>query len=223
MLMNTEQERIVYIDTCIVSELVKEKRRGLWSKLGKFLSDHQLYLGIGEIQILELSDATRIHPSVAHLFTTLPVVYLKEFDSILYEERQAHPSYRTKSIIHPSNSIFQGSDAYNMWIKLLSDKNIQLKRQQSLRTSALMKDRINDLKVNFLPSPNGKYTVNQAKLFSDLKVISWQSPEHSQFLKQLKDISNINVDVFQTIQLYSLVLYYKYYLGRQNPKIFRFW
>lgn len=66
----------------------------------EFLTDSGLTLGLGVGQISELSDAKSLPPNLARFLVSVPTGILKNWDEIISEEVEAHPSHRTDSLEH---------------------------------------------------------------------------------------------------------------------------
>lgn len=210
--------RFVYIDTNIISVLCKDE--SLWPSLFDFLRDNGLTLGIGMGQVAELADAKRLHQQVARFLISVPTGVVKNLNEIVDEEVQAHPRNRTSSILmYPLNAILLEERGFERLIQFLSSRPLLEAREEQLRHAQQMSGRHARLKRNFPPNSSGSYSRNQADKFAEMMVVQWLSQTHRGFLEQFRDdIEGFHSEVFLSIRLYALVIFYKYYLGRREPK-----
>lgn len=213
--------RFVYFDTGIISHIAKDKT--LWSRLRRFLEERDMILGICEAQLLELHDAKGLHERISELISTVPSGMMKRRDTILSEEVHAYPNQRGESLSHLPyllNAIPSSTSGEDLIRKFLSEDVILSEtRKQQIADAEEMKTRLPSLKENFPPSTNGNYTVSQASEFIFDLTVQWLLPVHRDFLLQFKDdAQSFRAEAFLSVQLYALVVFYKYYLGRREPK-----
>ncbi len=210
--------RFIYLDTNIVSIFSKDD--SLWSNLFKFLKRNDLTVAIGAGQVAELSDARRLHTDLARFLVSVPCGIIKNWDEILSEEVEAHPEQRTSSLLmYPLNAILLEENGFEKLVRFLSSKSLADARDDQLRHAKQMGSRHSKLKKNFPPKPSGSYTRRQADEFSVIQVLQWLARTHREFLTQFQDdIMALNTDVFLSIRLFGYVIFYKYYLGRRDPK-----
>jgi hypothetical protein len=209
--------RFVYLDTNIVSEIVKNEQ--IWSRFFEYLRDAGLTLGMGGGQISELSDAKSLLTDLARFLISVPTGLIKNWDEIIAEEVTSHPSMRTESLLmYPLNAILLENDGFSKLIRFLKSKGLTDARNDQLKHAKKMKDQHASLKSNFPPAKSGKYDKRQADEFAQAMVIQWLAFDHRQFLKEMQqDISSFELGVFQSIRLYAYTLFYKYYLGQREP------
>ncbi|MHB8778757.1 MAG: hypothetical protein ACYC6R_13530 [Anaerolineales bacterium] len=209
--------RFVYFDTNILSYLAKNKQ--LWIKLFEFLTKNGLTLGIGGAQIVELSDAKRLHQALAEMFVAVPSAVLKTWDTVLDEEVKAHPQKRTESLFYyPLNAlIFEPNGLQKLQDFLLSNKLSDARKDQLFHAQKFAK-RHSELKDNFPKSKIGKYSHEQADEFAWIIVMQWLGNTHLDFLAGFKkQTENFHLEVFLSIRIFAHVIFYKYYLGQREP------
>ena len=207
---------VAYFDTNILSHLAQNRQ--LWSKLGVFLAENNLVLGISSAHVAELADVTRQHQALAELFVSIPSGILKTWDVILAEEIQAHPQKRSQSLFA---HLFTPTEPDNLQRiqAFLSSKNLRYARQDQLNYAQQMTGRHDQLKSNFPPHRTGKYTIEQAEQFAWMQVIQWLGQIHRDFLVRFQNnIQDFHTNVFLSIRLFAQVIFYKYYIGQREPK-----
>ena len=212
--------KFAYFDTNIISILAKNRQ--VWPNLLEFFAINDLTLGISSAQIVELSEASRIHSDLVALFMNVPTGVLKTWDEIIREEVKSHPNFRCDSLLlYPLNAILLEDGGMQKLLSFLSSRKLGGARKDQLKHARLMESRHVQLKANFPPSKSGKYTKYQADEFNQSMVIQWLSFEHRRFLKEMQeDISKFSMDVFKSMRLFGYAIFYKYYLGQRDPKKF---
>ena len=210
--------RFIYLDTNIVSSFCKNE--SLWPLLFDFLKDNDLTVGIGAGQVAELSDAQRLHVDLARFLTSVPTGIIKNWDEIITEEVQSHPKHRTNSLLmYPLNAILLEKNGFEKLVQFLSSKALSEARHKQLHHAKQMAGQHSILKNNFPPKSSGSYTRKQADEFSDAQVLQWLAQTQIEFLKQVQgNIEEFNPYVFLSIRIFGYVIFYKYYLGRREPK-----
>lgn len=210
--------RFVYLDTNIVSHFLKDE--ATWPRFRDYLTVSGLTLGIGGGQLSELSDAKRLLPDLARFLVSVPTGILKNWDEIISEEVEAHPSPKTASLLmYPLNAILIEDNGFENLLQFLNSGALSDARRNQRRHAKQMWAQHTKLKPNFPPSQSGKYNRSQAGEFVERQVFQWLSYDHRQFLLEIqRDITKLNISIFQSIRLYAYVLFYKYYLGKREPK-----
>lgn len=209
--------RIAYFDTNIISHLAKNKQ--LWSKLDEFLVQHGLILGVGAAQFMELSAAPGLHQALAELLITVPSGLLKQENTIVDEEVKAHPQGRAETLFH---SFTYNKSPQELWEDLpglLSSSKMSEMREFQLRYARLMPVQLAQLKDNFPQPRTGNYTRKQLNQFVWVITVQWLHSFYHDFMTSFSDNpASFHPEVFLSIQLFALVIFYKYYLGRRHPK-----
>jgi len=208
--------RFVYCDTNILSHLAKHP--ALWPGWTNYLTSNDLTLAIGS-QLAELSDATRIHESLVRLLTTLPAALIKPWDEVLSEEVAAHPRDRSAPLLmYPLNALHHEAGGLNKLREFLSSSGLAEARAGQRVAAKKLPERHATLQPNFPPGAGGKYAREQANEFAWVQALQWLVPTHRAFLEQFRsDPSRLRSETFKSVRLFSLVVYFKYYLGRREP------
>jgi hypothetical protein len=209
--------RFVYCDTNILSHL--SKHRELWSPLSQYLLQHDLTLAVGS-QVAELTDAPRLHEALAIMLTAVPAAIIKQWDVILEEEVRAHPDQRNDTLLsYPLNALLLQEGGPQELQAFLSSDALRKARSGQLAFAAQLAARHNELKSNFPPSAGETYTREQASSFAWMQTIQWLAKDHRNFLEQFQsNVVGFNDKTFSSVRLFGLVLFYKYYLGRRDPR-----
>lgn len=210
--------RFVYCDTNILSHLAKNEH--LWPRLFEFLDQGDLTLGLSGAQIAELSDAKSLHQSLARLFVTVPSALLKNPDTVLAEEVRSHPQGRSELLLmYPLNAILLEEGGFEKLSGFLSSTNLSEARKDQLKHAQQMAGRHAQLKGNFPPSKTGNYIREQADEFAWMEVMQGLASTHRGFLARFQNnIKDFHPEIFLSIRLFAHVIFYKYYLGRREPK-----
>jgi len=208
--------RFIYLDTNIISYLAKN--RSIWSQLFNFLYENDLCIGIN-VQFAELCDAKSLHRDLAELFVLLPSASIKTFDEVVHEEVKAHPQIRSDSLLlFPYNQLLLEEDGPTVIEDFLKSPKLHEVRKNQLRSAKQFKKRHYQLKPNFPPSKSGNYTRQQADEFAWMWVIQHLAIYHRDFMASFKDkMEEFYSEVFLSLRLIALVMFYKYYLGRRDP------
>jgi hypothetical protein len=206
--------RFVHADTGIASTIIKDTN--LWSPFRDFLFDNDLCLAIGEGLIAELCSDDRLHAPFAELVTSVPTAFIKRQDEILSEEVEAYPAKRTQSLLSsPITMLTEKTDL----IEFLSSPELRKARSDQRAAARIWAKQIVDLKSNFSPNTNGKYTRDQAPFFANLLTLQQLSGVHSNFLQNfIGRAQEIDFDVFRSAQIFGFFTFHKYYLAQHEPK-----
>ncbi|TFH25494.1 hypothetical protein E4G67_00930 [Candidatus Bathyarchaeota archaeon] len=180
------------------------------------MTENDLTIALSEGVLAELSEAIRIHPQLDMVLTSLPSALVKTGEMILQEEVQSYPEKRIESLfLYPLNHLI----GTNFLKDYLSSSGLVDARLDQRSFAGLMGTRHEEMKKNFPPKSSHGYTRKQAKEFAWYITYQWLLNQHRIFIEQFTDnLSNLKVEVFQSIQLRSSVQFYKYYLGRRTPK-----
>lgn len=210
--------RFAYFDTNILSTLAK--RQLLWSRLFEFLKDNDLTLGIGGPQIVELSDADRLHRELVDLFINVPSGLLKDWLVIIDEEVKAHPKKRRESLLlYPLNAVLFEENGLNKLEAFLSSEQLRDARNDQLLNAKQMYTNLTRLKPNFPALKSGKYSRKQADEYADLIVLQWLTSQYRDFMASFQShFEDFHPEAFLSIRLHAYVIFYKYYIGQREPK-----
>jgi hypothetical protein len=209
--------RFIYFDTNALSLAAKDP--ALWPTLINYLTTNDLTIAVGTAQVAELADATRLHSSLAQLLTQVPSALLKTPGQILSEEVAAHPSVRKETLLlYPLNALLAEPDGPRKLQQYLSSGALASARALQKALGELAPARHSALKANFPPPRSGTYTANQAGDFESAMVMQWLAKLHRPFLESFRnDASELRTEIFLSLRLFGLVIFFKYYLGRRQP------
>ncbi len=103
---------------------------------------------------------------------------------------------------------------------LFSEDYVTKAREEQMRQAGQLPQEHLRLKANFPTPQQGKYTKEQAGEFSNLMTVQALAGLHREFLKQFTegDFSKLKLENFRGIRLRAMAIFYKYYLGRREPK-----
>ncbi len=168
---------------------------------------------------MKLSDAKRLHHTLANMFVSVPSATLKNWDMVLDEEVRAHPQKRTESLLsYPLNALLLEPNGVQKLQGFLSSKELGVARQSQLYHAQQEAKCHIELKSNFPPSKSGNYSREQADEFAWMQVMQWLGDTHRDFLESFQNkIESFHPEVFLSIRLFAHVIFYKYYLGRREP------
>lgn len=208
--------RFMYLDTNIYWHLAKNKH--LWNPLLKFLLKHDLCNSFSSANLAELAGVTFLHDDLAKLLLCMPSVVIKTWDMILDEEITSHPNYRDNTLLlDPIIRLAVKKNGHEELKSMFTSKKLIFAREEQLRYAKQMKLSHSNYKQNFPPASSGKYIKQQADEFADFIVLQWLSSTHLNFLKKFKNsVTKLNTKVFQSVRIFGLVNFYKYYLGNRN-------
>lgn len=209
--------RFIYLDTNIISHFVKNEN--LWPKFHDYLKDSSLTLAVGGGQVSELSDAKSLIEDLARFLVSVPTGIIKNWDNIIAEEVEAHPDFRTVSLLmYPLNAILLEDNGFSKLLDFFGSASLSNARADQLNHAKQMLSRHSELKSNFPPASSGRYEKEQANDFAMAQVLQWLVYDHRDFLEEMqKDISLLNIEVFKSIRMFAYVMFYKYYLGQRDP------
>ncbi|MBU7044890.1 MAG: hypothetical protein HXS54_00520 [Theionarchaea archaeon] len=208
--------QFIYLDTNIISHIAKN--RSIWSQLIDFLYENDLCIGIN-VQFAELCDAKSLHRNIAELFMFLPSASIKTFEEVVYEEIKSHPQIRSDSLLLLPYNQLPFEDGKTAIEDFLKSPKLREVRKNQLRSATQFRNRHYQLKLNFPPPKSGNYTRQQADEFAWMWVIQYLAIHHPDFMISFNDkMEEFHPDAFLSLRLIALVLFYKYYLGRRDPK-----
>jgi hypothetical protein len=208
--------RFAYFDTNIYSHLAKNI--SLWNPLLKFLLNYDLSNSFSSANLAELADATFLYNSLTNLMLCMPTGVIKTWDMILDEEIASHPNKRVETLLlDPIIRLAVKKTGHEELKSMFTSKKLSFAREEQLRYAKQMKITHSSYKQNFPPASSGKYIRQQADEFADISVLQWLSSTHLKFLKKFKNnATELNTKAFQSVRIFGLVNFYKYYLGNRN-------
>lgn len=217
MTLKFTYSNFIYLDTNIISELVKSKI--YCPSFANFLLSNDLCIAISDAHFAELYDFKYSYEELARFLLLIPSAMIKTRDKIIEEEIKSHPNKRTKSLrAIPINQLILEEDGHNKLMNYFSSYKLGRARKEQLQSAKKMLGVHKKLKPNFPPSSSGKYTKNQANDFADIITIQWLGVDHKKFLKPfIKNIKNFKPEIFLSIRIFAYTIFYKYYLQNREP------
>lgn len=206
---------VAYFDTNVLSELAKNP--SLTAPLRKFLNSQGLVLGLGEAQVAELSDASRLHLDLVNVLNNLPLGLLKGFEQIISEEVASHPNSRTQppfSVRLPS-----GVTTQELLGTIFSSQKLRESRAIQRQFAERMPERIVQGRADYPPKQRTGYTKAEADIYSLIITMQWLKQLHPSFLlRYQRNASDLKTEVFLSTRLFAYVTFYKYYLNQRDVK-----
>lgn len=210
--------RFVYLDTNVLSEIAK--RPETWQRLKDYLIGQDLTLAISAGQVAELSSANRLHERLVQVLTSVPSAIIKEWNVVLTEEVGSHPNNRSASLLlKPLNAMLLEEGGPAKLIRFLSSPELKRESDRQRATAAQMLPTYQALRSNFPPKSDGKYCPSDGKEYADCVTLQSLDANHRSFLEGFRnDVGKLRLEVFKSLRLQGLVVFYKYYLGGRLPK-----
>lgn len=207
--------RFMYPDTNILGMLASDVT--MHRPLRDFLHRHDLCVAVSVVHGSELSEARNLHADLNKLLAAVPSAVVKPIWVILDEEVRSYPNRRTDTLVlYTLDSSLGRRD----FADFLSSSGLAEARKQQRLAAEKMPERFNALKANFPPSESGNYTCEQADDFAWTITVQYLSDTHLPFLRRFEDnASDLDVDVFLSVQLFGYALFYKYYLHGKQPEV----
>lgn len=208
----------IYLDTNILSYLARHS--DCWSKLYEYLFAEELFIAVSGAQFAEFVDADRQHEALSSLLLLVPSAWVKPIGQIVDEEVAAYPNPRTSLLaMYVTQAILvEKGDPFAKLKGYLGDGRLKAARRDQRHSIPQFIHGVVARKSNFPPSASGKYVKEQAGFFAWCIVLQWLASSHPPFIKQFKDnASELRAELFQSIYVYALYIYYKYYLQGREP------
>ncbi|MBX7045194.1 MAG: hypothetical protein K1X86_05075 [Ignavibacteria bacterium] len=216
--MKDPYNQYLFLDTNILSHIAKDESKNYL--LSKYCFDNKISLAITPNHLGELSDATRLHENLSKLLISVPSVLLKNFDIITQYEVDSYPQYFKENLTSfVFNSLLLEADALDKISSIFSKEEIKNVREEQKINSQNMFERLVLLKNNFPTNKMGAYDLTQLETFEFCLTVQWLTKNHLKFLEKFKnDVTLFNYKIFKGIRIYSIFLFYKYYIGKRLPK-----
>jgi hypothetical protein len=217
---------IAYFDTGIYGMLVT--RPESWKRIRAFLMDHNLLLGVSDTNILELSDAGRLHRDLARFLLQVPSAMLQPTNQIIEDEVHTYLNGTTVNpVFGPITSlIFESNDPLGDLVRLLRDKGIRGLRSSMVQQKPAFEKRIHDTRENFEPlvCPD-RYTEADGPFYAFglifLQILCQDWPACAARIKKELETAPVKdpaiLSQFRGLWLSSLAQFYRYYLHCREP------
>ncbi|MDR3594564.1 hypothetical protein [Clostridium sp.] len=206
--------KLTLLDTCIISELLKNKGELSKNILSKVINKG--YVCFSDETIKELIRSPIIFNEFIEIFSYFPSLILKPFGMLMDEEIQ---NYDIQKEIDPVLMILNQSlwDGEKTDLKKIINSKFSkefLEKNQKDQMDAL--DGILDKRQGYLPAGK-QYTLNEIDTFIEL--ITWQQllfQRHSWFLERANMKPAIKAEKFPSIQIFCSLVFYKFYMDNKR-------
>jgi len=98
MVIDYKMPKLLYLDTNILSNLAKESEKNLRKPLTNFILDSELFIGISDSILVELSQAESIHLTLSQILCCIPSCLLFNSKKLLKQEFNSYPNHSIISI-----------------------------------------------------------------------------------------------------------------------------
>lgn len=209
--------KLVLIDTCIVSEMLK--RKGDLSKniFSKLLDNRFACFSIETIK--ELKMAPRVFDEFIDVFSFLPALLLKNSEMLIEEEKL---NYEKQETIDPVLTILHRhpKKAENFDVKAFLNYRFTkeyLEKDQEEQRLAL--EGMLDLK-NGYPPKNKNYTLKEIDEFVELVTYKQLVIRYKSWCQDMLDKKKtIYAEKFPAIQILCYLAFYKFYTNNRIPRL----
>lgn len=215
--VKNESYKIILIDTCIVSEMLKRKGNLSKNIFSKIL-DHR-YPCFSFDSIIELKRAPKVYEEFIDVFSFLPAFILK--NSVLLIEEEIL-NYENTKVIDPVITILHRNPkkAENFDVKAFLNSHLTkeyLEKNQEEYKLAL--ESMLDLK-NGYPAKNGNYTLKEIEEFVELVTYKQLVIRDKSWCQDmLNKKKTIYAEKFSSIQIMCYLAFYKFYINNRKPKL----
>jgi len=209
---------ITYLfDTCVWSEIAKDENTA--QSFLSFFDSNNLLAGITVFSLFELSRATHLIQRLDDLFLSghyhiwIPLLY----DQVSDLEIESYPNPPTMRWM--PMSLIADDDQPEVMSKFTNDSRFIHKRDEFLQFGYDEFISLEKFKENYPPGKDENYTPDQARDFCWCNAVDFLGRHFREFLQQFKDdASAFDSSKIPSIQMRSLLLFYKYYIYGQSPK-----
>jgi hypothetical protein len=219
--INSKTYKICYLDTCVLSEIIKNKQKEFNNILKRHSPDDSI-IGISISTLFELRQHQKLYESFIKIFSIIPLVFIKSYNQIFQEEINNYPNYKNiNPILHAvSPSSINKFGKLNELLKHIFSKQEILDIEHKWNTEKRsIFDNILKLKNNFPPKKD-RYSSTEAIEFvreATFQQIILQAPEFIQnFIKRKKIV---DVDAFPSLKIQLYNVFYRFYDGNRKPEI----
>lgn len=212
------EANITYLlDTCVWGDIVRTGKTA--QSFLSFFQSNNLLAGITHFSLFELSRATHLTEGLDDLFRSgghyvwIPLLY----DQLLNLEIASYPDPPAMRWMPMSHIV--GEDQHGVMSKLLNEPNFIRKRDEYLQFGHDEFMSLEKFKANYPPDNDGNYTPVQAREFCWCNAVDFLGRQFRSFLLQFKDdASAFDARKIPSLQMRSLLLFYKYYIHNQSPR-----
>lgn len=215
--INNRLYKLVLIDTCIVSELLKKKGELSKNLISKLIENRFACFSIQTIK--ELKFAPDLFDCFFDVFTVFPSLILKDSEMLIEEEIlnyekqiQIDPIITRLSKDPRKNETFDAKSFINSYFT-----EEYLKKFKEEQHNAL--DCILELKSNYKPK-NKSYTLKEINTFIELVGYQQLVFRHKDWCKSFAERKKaIEIEKFPAVQILCFLVFYKFYINNRKPKL----
>ncbi len=215
---NGNQYKLVLIDTCIISEFIKQWGHPFSRKvLLKFFEDSIPSFSIQSFK--ELKFAPNLYEKFFVVFEKLPSFVMKDHEQIYREEIS---SYEEEKMIDAvlTNRFNNPFSTQNLNIKKTVDLIFTEKFQEKFKKDKIViLDGILSLKQNY-PAKNDKYTKKEIDDFVEAAVLKQIVLRNRDWAKEKVDIEEpVQIERFPSLMMMGYIIFYKFYISGRKPQL----
>jgi hypothetical protein len=206
--------KLTLLDTCIISELLKNKGELSKNILSKVIDNG--YICFSDETIKELIRSPIVFDEFIEIFSYFPSLILKPFGMLIEEEIQ---NYDSQKEIDPvlmilNQSLWDGGKTYLK--KIINSKYSKefLKKNQKDQMEALQG--MLEKREGYPPAGN-KYTLKEIDLFIELT--TWQQILYNHniwFQERAQMKPAIKAERFPSVQMFCSLVFYKFYINKER-------
>lgn len=205
------------LDTCVWGEIVKSA--SVADAFIEYFEANNLLAGLSMYTVFELSRADRLLSKLDTLFFRgrkniwIPLLYdqLQELELSSYPTAPAMRWMPIAMICDETQTEVLG--------KLVADRRFTNTRDEHLQFGYTEFMGLERFKENYPPDEEGHYSPAQAQDFSRLNALDFFERRLPDFLRRFKpDTSSLDTSRIWSVQMRSLLLFYKYYIHHQSPQ-----
>ncbi len=205
------------LDTCVWGEIVKSDE--ITQSFISYFENNNLLAGVNVFSLFELSRASAIVKKLDKLFLEahyniwIPLLY----DQLFEQELANYPV--PPPLTWMPMSMIADDEQPDVMTKFTKDRRFIDKRDEYLEFGYGEFMSLEKFKENFPVDESGHYSSEQAQEFCTLNVLDFLGRYFKEFLFPfLDDASLFKSSNLPSLQMRSLLLFYKYYIHNQSPK-----
>lgn len=215
---NGNQYKLVLIDTCIISEFIKQWGYPFSRKvLLKFFEDSIPSFSIQSFK--ELKFAPDLYEKFFDVFEILPSLVMKDHEQIYQEELSSYEEEGQISAVL-TNLFNNPFSSQNLDIKKTVDLLFTEEFQEKFKKDKIaILDGILSLKKNY-PAKNDKYTKKEIEDFVEAAVLTQLVLRDRDWAKERVDTEEpIEIDRFPSLMMMGYIIFYKFYMSGSHTTI----
>lgn len=205
------------LDTCVWGAIAECE--STTNAFVSHLESENLLAGLTTYTLFELSRAERLLPQLDSLFlrARYNVWVALLYDQLLDLELNAFPSPPTMRWMRMS--MISDEQQPNVMSKFASDRRFIGAREDHLRFGRAEFMTLERFKENYPPDENGHYSPAQAEEFAWFNTVDFLGRHFPDFLRRFHDdASALDTSKIPSVQIRSLLLFYKYYIHYRVPQ-----